>query len=211
MVDRSFAERHSADLYGHILLEALGGPWASHIKRELGPAFAEVCRVLLVRQERRLWSDPVDLAADDIDWAAVRALAPLMLARYDDEFHATTGHDLDELRELGKLAVDARREYQEPRNAISYAIGDCEVVMPTAYLEDRSKVAAVPDASSWNAVAPECARDRRDEFLDPMRSRFKALGAHRAVIEVPVGSIDELQAWVNAHRRRKAAASRPPK
>jgi hypothetical protein len=143
---------------------------------------------------------PADLSVDQIDWAAVRALAPLMLQLYDDEFHATTGHDLEELRELGQQAINMRREYRTPRHAVSYAIGDCEVVLPTAFFEDRSYVVAVPEHSSWNAVVPDCARNRRDEFVVPLRSR---LPKDCVWIELSVGSMEELEAWLDARRRKK--------
>jgi hypothetical protein len=211
MADLSFSDERHARLYGHILLEALSGPWARPIQLETGPAFTEMCRVLYERQRSRLKHRPLDLSADDIDWAAVRALAPLMLHWYDDEFHLTTGHDLEELRELGQLAVEARREYRTPRHAIAYAIGECEVVLPAAYFEDRSFVAAVPDESSWNLVVPECARDRRGEFLDPLRVRFEESEPRRRWVELSVGSMDELQDWVETRRRkRRDPRSKPP-
>jgi hypothetical protein len=188
MADLGFGDWRRAQLYGHVLLEALSGPWAPLIKRDTGSAFIEICRVLSERETERLMRDPVDLSADDIDWAAVRALAPPMLAMYGDDFRSITGHDLEELRELGQSAIDLRREYRTPRQAISYAIGDCEVVLPTAYFEDRSYVAAVPDEGSWNAVVPMCAARPPRRVPGPTSKALSAYG--QADLDRAFGRVD---------------------
>lgn len=46
MAELSFVDERHAQLYGHILVEALSGPWAHPIKIEIGPAFSEMCRQL---------------------------------------------------------------------------------------------------------------------------------------------------------------------
>lgn len=211
MADEGFRESREADLYSRILVEAMGGPWAPLIKHELGPEFMEMCRVLYERQEGRLRRDPADLSADAIDWAAVRSLAEPTLRLYDDdEFHATTGHNLEELQRLYEIAVSGRREYLRLRHAISYAIGKCEVAFPTAYLEDRTYIAVVPDDDGWNKVVPECARDRRQEFLGPLREHFELRTSAHRWVELPVASSDDLEAWAATRRRRKPPTSRIP-
>jgi hypothetical protein len=199
MREASYLERRLADLYGHVLLEALSGPWARRLRQELGNGLVPLSRALLDRQDERLNSESAT-PIDDIDWAAIRVVAPAMLRLYDDfEFHPTTGHTLAELVELERLAIAAWREYRTPRHAISYRIGDCVVELPTGYIDQGVRLAATPDERSWNQVVPECARGRRDEFLGPLRAHFDGSGSTgtRVWEERPVSTMDELVQWVS--------------
>jgi hypothetical protein len=171
-------------------------------------------RALLDRKEERLNSEsPTQI--DDIDWAAIRVVAPAMLRLYDDfEFHPITGHTLAELVELERLAIAAWREYRTPRHAILYRIGDCVVELPTGYIDQGVLLAATPDERSWNQAVPECARGRRDEFLGPLRAHFERSTGQRVWEERPVSSMDELLQWVSgraeAFRSRRELDRRAP-
>jgi len=100
------ADRKQADLYCHILWEAITGPFARQIRQEHGPGLISVCEAALQRASKRLPREPADLALDEIEWALVKLLAPTMLREYDDStFHSTTGHGIDELTELQRVAL----------------------------------------------------------------------------------------------------------
>jgi hypothetical protein len=199
-------ERELGALYRHVLLEALSGPFARRLWQELGAGLVPLWRALLDRQDERLNSEsPTQI--DDIDWAAIRVVAPAMLRLYDEStLHATTGHTLADLAELERLAIAAWREYRTPRHAISYRIGDCVVELPTGYIDRGVLLAAAPDERSWNQAVPECARDRRDEFLGPLRAQFERFTAQPVWEERPVASMDELLQWVSG--RAEAFRSR---
>jgi hypothetical protein len=192
--------RRLADLYGHLLLEARSGPYSFRIAEELGPGTPPVWLALLERQNSRLRDghDPVPI--DGIDWAAIRVIAPAMLRRYDDAtLYSTTGYRLPDLAELERLAVSMRREYRTPRHAIAYQIGDCVVEFPAMYVARGVMLAAVPDEPSWDRVVPECARGRREEFLEPLRRAFQgSRTVDRGWAERRVSSIDELREWIEA-------------
>jgi hypothetical protein len=184
-------ERRLADLYAHVLLEAVGGPYAAAIKASLGAGVVPLLNALKARQARRLRRRSDHLPLDDIDWAAVRAVVPEIQARFDDvDLHLLTGHHLEELAELHQMAVERWREYRTPLHAVSYRIGDCVVELPTAYLARGDYVVAVPDLQSWNAVVPPCARDRRDAFLRPLRRHAR----NARWIELRVAAVEELRA-----------------
>lgn len=186
-----------ADLYGHVLLESVSGPFARRLRHELGDGLVPIWDALLERQRARLKSkSPTPI--DDIDWAAIRVVAPAMLRLYDEStLHLTTGHSLADLAELQRLAIAAWREYRTPCHAISYRIGDCVVELPTGYIDRGVLLAAAPEARSWNDVVPECARDRRDEFLGPLRAHFERSTGQQVWEERPVSSMDELVKWVS--------------
>ena len=197
MSELVYLAKELADLYGHVLLEALSGPVAHHLKHELGDGLVPVWQALLERQEERLMAgSPTPI--DDIDWAALRVVVPAMLRLYDEStLHATTGHTLADLAELERLAIAARREYRTPHHAISYRIGDCVVELPARYIDRGVLLVAAPDNQSWNDAVPNCARDRRDEFLGPLRAQVERSTGQRVWEERKVSSMDELKHWVS--------------
>jgi hypothetical protein len=209
-------ERATAQLYARILLEAVSGPFTRAIHEELGAALVPLWDALLERHEERLYHRTPTVPMDDIDWAAIRVTAPAMLRIYDEgTFQTIAGRSLADLAELEQMAIAAWREYRVPHHAISYRIGPCVVELPVRYIAMGTRLAGVPDDDSWNSVVPECARDRREEFLTPLRREFEKGGAGHIWEERLVGSLRELREWVDEQaapfeaERRKRWEARP--
>jgi hypothetical protein len=208
--DSAFVDPRTAELYARMLLEAVSGPFSRAIQHELGSAIVPLWRALLERQSERLGHELPTLPMDDIDWAAIRVTAPAMLRLYDEgTFHAVAGRSFVDLAELEEMAIAAWREYRTPQHAMSYRVGNCLVELPVVFVARGRRLAAVPDEKSWNAVVPECARDRREEFLAPLRRKFEKGSGDRIWEERSVGSLRELREFVDeraepfrAERRR---------
>jgi hypothetical protein len=209
-------ERTTAHLYARMLLEAVSGPFTRAIHEELGAALVPLWDALLERHEERLDDGTPTVPMDDIDWAAIRVTAPAMLRIYDEgTFQTIAGRSLADLAELEQMAIAAWREYRTPHHAISYRIGKCVVELPVAWVAKGTTLAGVPDEKSWNSVVPECARDRREEFLAPLRTEFARGGGERIWQEHAVGSLGDLRKWVDEEaepfqaERRKQLEARP--
>ena len=183
--------------YARLLLEVLSGPRSSDFAVEFGPAALNLIDALLQRYERRI-STPSDVnEMDEVDWAAIREIGPVMDRLYDDNtLYAVAGMSKPDLNSVVELAVGHRRRYSTTRDAVVLELGRCAIEFPHASANRRLSMVAVPDAMSWVSVVPNCARDRREEVVAEIRRHFRADGQSRIVLEVAVDSAEDLRAWL---------------
>lgn len=211
------ASRRQAELY-HKLLRELGGPHGRQIQQELGPANIEVYDAIRNRLRARaegLERDAQELVLDAIDWAAIRVIAPAILRHaHPPEFKMTTNFTFDDVVELERLAREHIHEFRSGPDFVSLQVGACSVSVPSARLlaDDRggAHVVGVPDRDSWDRVMPECARGRRDEFIELFQDHLIRWRGEWLFEERAVGSYEELEAWVAERGRpyRDFAAER---
>jgi hypothetical protein len=201
----------------YLVLRELGGGYGREIGERLGLPSAEVFEAIRLRLRSRARSDPhatgIDL--DEIDWAAIRAIAPIVLSVMpESEFQIVTGRSFGEVESLLAMAKDRIRIYQAGRGFVTHQRGACVVSLPITALRRNVTLAGVPDADSWNLLMPECARGRRDEFLDEMKAHYSDHGEWHWE-ERSVESLEELELWVRSrhlewHNKPDMAPTTPP-
>jgi hypothetical protein len=195
--------REEAELYLRLLWE-LGGGYGRALQVDLGEASSDLYVAIRerLRAQGATKNEASEFDFDDVDWAAIRAIAPAIRNRVPPaEFRIVTGFTFEDLDRLLDRANEAIYRRTTPKHAIALQIGLCQVVIPVRFIAQGQQLAAVPDAASWNTVVPRCARDRREEFLQPLRAYFDRQEGTNRWDERAVNSMAELEAWVTEQGR----------
>jgi hypothetical protein len=145
--------REEAELY-YLVLREVGGGYGSEIKAALGAASSEVFNEIRKRLLSRAKSEPdaTGLDIDDIDWAAIRAVAPVILSTIpEDEFRTATGRTLKEVRGLLVVANAKIRQHEYRRGYVSHQRGTCVIRLPATALARNITLAGVQIPSRGTA------------------------------------------------------------
>lgn len=170
---------------------------------DLGPTSGDVYRAARGRIRARLEhlrEDEEDIEADEVDWAVIRVLVPVLLRHHhDQDFQTITGFDFDDVRSLRDLATAQIREFASSTDFLTHQHGSCVVRLPTVRVATNVRLVGVPDEGSWDRVMPACARGRRKEFLSAFREHYRPRTEWRWE-ELTADSIEDMERWLKRER-----------
>ena len=196
--------RPEAILYARVLWLVTGGPDTREIQFGTGWATRGIYDALRDRIDERLAREPAGLELDELDFATLRAVIPVVLRNsYAPEFQTVTGYTAEDLAALGRKVEEAVREVYGRRGHHYARLGECLVRVPTPIVEVNVWLVAVPGAASWERVMPACAQGRRDEILGLIRRHFEHRGRRFVWVEREFETTEQLEQWATSQSKRR--------